>query len=69
MIRNPICVPPDTPVAQILGVMQTTAQRDFPVVTADGAYVGLVRAGVLLHAARGRSRRISGRHHPAARAG
>ncbi|RPI08552.1 MAG: CBS domain-containing protein, partial [Actinobacteria bacterium] len=51
MIRNPICVPPDTPVAQILGVMQTTAQRDFPVVTADGAYVGLVRAAVLLHAA------------------
>ncbi len=69
MIQNPICVPPDTPVAQLLGVMSTTAQRDFPVVAADGAYVGLLRAGVLLHAAAGRSRRISGRQHPAARTG
>jgi stage IV sporulation protein FB len=51
MIESPICVSPDTPVAHLLGVMRTTAQRDFPVVTADGAYVGLVRAAVLLHAA------------------
>jgi len=51
MIREPICVPPDEPLAQLLGVMSTTAQRDFPVVAADGAYLGLVRASVLLHAA------------------
>ncbi len=51
MIREPICVPPDETVAQLLGVMSTTAQRDFPVVAADGAYLGLVKARVLLHAA------------------
>ena len=51
MIPDPICAPPDETVAQLLGVMSTTAQRDFPVVAADGAYLGLVRARVLLHAA------------------
>jgi CBS domain-containing protein len=51
MIRDPICAPPDESVEQLLRVMSTTAQRDFPVVAADGAYLGLVRAGVLLHAA------------------
>ena len=51
MVRDPICAPPDETVAQLLDVMSTTAQRDFPVVAADGAYLGLVRARVLLHAA------------------
>ena len=51
MIRDPICVPPDETLAQLLNVMSTTAQRDFPVTAPDGAYLGLVRSRVLLHGA------------------
>ena len=47
MIRDPICAPPDETVAQLRGVMSITAQRDFPVVAADGVYLGLVTARVL----------------------
>lgn len=51
MIREPICVPTDAVVEELVAGLWRTAQREFPVVAADGTYVGLVSADALLRAA------------------
>jgi Zn-dependent protease len=51
MIREPVCVSPDASVNELTSGLWSTAQREFPVVAADGTYVGLVSADALLRAA------------------
>ncbi len=67
MIRDPICAPPDETVAQLLNVMSTTAQRDFPVVGLGRCLPRARESPSALARRAGRSREISGRQHPAAR--
>lgn len=55
MIRSPVCAPVDAPVAQLVAALSVGAQREFPVVTKEGAYVGLVTADALLETAPERS--------------
>jgi Zn-dependent protease/CBS domain-containing protein len=53
MIRDPICVAPDAQVEELFPGLWTTAQREFPVVAADGTCSGLVTADALVRAAPG----------------
>jgi Zn-dependent protease/predicted transcriptional regulator len=50
MIREPVCVSSDTPVEELIAGLWSTAQREFPVVSADGSYVGVVTADAILGA-------------------
>lgn len=47
MVAHPICVPAAMPVADVVALERQTAQREFPVVSAAGAYLGMVPAPVL----------------------
>lgn len=51
MIREPICVSVLAPVAQLVATLWASAQREFPVTTAEGTYLGLVTAEELLRTA------------------
>ncbi|MGD9705941.1 MAG: site-2 protease family protein [Acidimicrobiia bacterium] len=53
MIRDPIALPAHVLVAQLTDTLWHSAQREFPVVTAQGTYIGLVTAAMLLRAAPG----------------
>jgi Zn-dependent protease len=50
MIREPIVIVAGTPAGDAAASVWRGAQREFPVVTADGICVGLVTAGMLLDA-------------------
>ena len=47
MIRTPVTVPPEMTLAELTDQLSTTAQRQFPVVSSSGRYVGLVDADVI----------------------
>jgi stage IV sporulation protein FB len=51
MVRDPMCVSSATPVEELVADLWRTAQREFPVVGADGACEGVVTADALLRAA------------------
>ena len=50
MIRNPITITPDIPIAEALEWMRREKVRRFPVVDKKGALVGIVARSDLLHA-------------------
>ena len=53
MIREPTIVPASAPAAQVAETLWHDAQREFPVITTNGAYLGLVTAEELFRAAPG----------------
>ncbi|MFZ6005224.1 MAG: site-2 protease family protein [Actinomycetota bacterium] len=52
MIQEPVCVTTHMAVTRAVELLRRTAQRELPVVTAEGAYLGLVTARALLDADR-----------------